>query len=81
MWTEGITINFVLLLFKLYNHVECHLGVNIICFIFKKMFENRLLSSEILRGAPSTSYILDVKSDFKPLKKTNDIQVLNDWVI
>ena len=33
------------------------------------MFENLLPSFEILRGAPSTSYILDVKSDFRLFKK------------
>jgi len=40
-----------------------------VCFIFKKWSENLLPSSEILRGAPFTSNFLDVKSDFRPLKK------------
>ena len=35
-----------------------------VCFIFKKLFENLLPFSKILRGALSTSYILNVKPYF-----------------
>ena len=40
-----------------------------IYFIFKKRVENLLPSFEIFRGAPSSSYFLDVNLDFRPYKK------------
>ena len=40
------------------------------------------MSSEFLRGAPSTSYFLDVKPDFRPLKKQTTPYIISDtrWV-
>ena len=44
------------------------------------MSDNLLLSSEILRGVPSTSYFLDVKSDARPFKKQTTPYCLNQEV-